>query len=49
MDLIKIGEIWAIVIAVASIVIKFVIPKLPADSKWLPIVKWIAKWIALNR
>ena len=40
--------IWAVVIAVASIIIKFVIPKLPADSKWLPIVKFIAKYLALN-
>lgn len=48
-DTIKnIGEIWAVVIAIASILIKFVIPKLPADSKWLGIVKFIAKYLALN-
>ena len=43
------GEIWAVVIAVASIIIKFIIPKLKEDNKFLPIVKWIANWIALNR
>jgi|WetSurMetagenome_2_1015567.scaffolds.fasta_scaffold30411_2 hypothetical protein len=44
----NIGEIWAVVIAVSSILIKFIIPKLPAGSKWLGIVKFIGSWLALN-
>jgi hypothetical protein len=43
--------VWTIissVIAAASIAIKF-LPELPEDSKWKPILRFIGKFLALNR
>lgn len=49
MDLIKnIAEIAAAVIALASIVIK-IFPVLDKNNKLLPIIKWIANYLALNK
>lgn len=49
MDLIKsIAEIVAAVIALASILIK-IFPVLDKNNKLLPIIKWIANWLALNK
>ena len=49
MDLLKnLAEIAAAVIALASILIK-VFPVLDKNSKLLPIIKWIATWLALNK
>ncbi len=49
MDLIKnIAEIVAAVIALASILIQ-VFPVLDKNNKLLPIIKFIAKYLALNR
>ena len=36
-------------VGLMSAIVKFLIPVLPADSKLLPIVKFIAKWLALNK
>lgn len=43
--------VWVIVssaIAVASFLIKF-LPELPEDSKWKPVLRFIGKFIAMNR
>ena len=44
----EIVTIYLAAVGLASAIIK-VIPPLPADSKWLPIIKFIAKFIALNK
>lgn len=41
-------ELIAAIVGVASIFIKL-FPNLPISSKILPIIKFIGKWIALNK
>ena len=42
------GAIIAYIVAIASIIIKLT-PTLKDDNFLLPIVKWLSKYIALNR
>ena len=44
----KVAEIIAAIIGLASVIVKFT-PTLKDDSTLLPIVKFIGKWIALDK
>ena len=44
----EIGQMYIAAIALASIIVK-VLPPLPANSWILPIVKFLGKYIALNK
>lgn len=39
--------LYASVVTIASIIVKL-IPTLPEDSRFLPLVKFLAKFVALN-
>ena len=41
-------QIWLAVVGLASVIIK-VLPPLPANSWLLPIVKFVGKFVALNK
>ena len=41
-------QIWLAIVGLASVVVK-VLPPLPANSWLLPIVKFLGKFIALNK
>lgn len=42
-----IAAIYASIVTIVSIIVKL-IPTLPANSPYLPLVKWVAKFVALN-